>query len=224
MAEFIEVAANKASLACRKTVHGVGINDAWYKTSGKDTEGNDARCPYYKTWRNMLMRAYCTKYQIEQPSYLGCTVSKQWHLFSTFRQWMEKQDWRGKELDKDLLQEGNKEYNPDICIFVTRRLNSLLINGKSMRGPYPQGVSWNKKSGRYLVQCSLSGRRVNVGYYDNLQEAELAHCKVKGRGIAEAAYSEEALADSRLTPALLRHAAKFTERAEELTKLINKTT
>jgi len=39
---------------------------------------------------------------------------------------MERQDWEGKHLDKDILIPGNKIYSPDRCIFVSSLINLLI--------------------------------------------------------------------------------------------------
>ena len=105
-----------------KLVYGVGINDAEYVVVKREEVGNvDGkrkrktvwRCPFYKTWSSMLRRCYSTKYQERCPTYMGCSVSEEWHTFSVFRNWMESQDWQDTQLDKDLLVEGNKVYSPE---------------------------------------------------------------------------------------------------------------
>ena len=62
---------------------------------------------------------------------------------------MEKQDWEGKFIDKDLLFPGNKVYGPDTCVFVTRQLNNLFTDHGG-RGPHKQGVYKHGQSKRYV--------------------------------------------------------------------------
>lgn len=223
MEEFIEVAIRDKYFNRRTLEFGVGINDAWYVV--RSNHGVVKECPYYKRWRSMLRRCYSSATQSKQPTYVGCYVHKSWLMFSTFRLWMEKQDWVGKALDKDLLLYGNKEYGPVSCMFVSQSLNSILCDSGATRGLYPMGVDLHKATGKFRWRCRSSNwGHTKSGLCDTVHKAERAYCIAKATVITKAAYSEEALADSRLTPALLRHAAKFTERAEELTKLINKTT
>ena len=77
----------------------------------------------YKKWREMLARCYCEKYQTKKPSYLGCTVSEEWHNFQVFAEWFYS-NFNGSnncELDKDLLVLGNKESTArDLCVNPTR--------------------------------------------------------------------------------------------------------
>lgn len=95
-----------------KLVCGIGINNADYTTSLREElpKVNGKRkyrilwaCPFYKLWASMLQRCYSEKRLIKDPSYVGCSVHPDWHRFMNFRSWMEKQDWEGMELDKDIL-------------------------------------------------------------------------------------------------------------------------
>ena len=104
-------------------VYGVGINDADYPVSARDENGKEWRCPFYKTWKNMLARCYSPAFQRNQPLYKGCSVDERWHRFSHFKSWMLEQDWEDKQLDKDRKFEGNQVYGPDTCQFLSRGEN-----------------------------------------------------------------------------------------------------
>lgn len=117
-----------------KLVHGVGVNDANYpvvnysstnKITGKPTQ---TICIFYNTWKAMLERCYSESLKRRRPSYIGCTVCEEWLLFSNFKVWMETQDWKGNQLDKDLLIEHNKVYSPETCLFLSREVNSFLTS------------------------------------------------------------------------------------------------
>ena len=216
MEMFMEKAASKASLGQRKLVCGVGINDAWYSTSYKNKTGQWVQCPYYNRWCGMLERAYGTKYQEKYPTYVGCTVSEEWLLFSNFRSWMEKQDWEGKQLDKDILVPDNKVYGGETCIFVSSGINNLLIGNGASRGKYPQGVYWNKRDSRYVAMCRVKGVQKNVGSFRSEREAELAYCTFKANLIISASNEKEASSDLRVKNGLLLHAKKFTDRVSAL--------
>jgi len=93
-------------------VFGVATSDSSYVTQ-KTIDGVMVVCPFYRKWISMLTRCYSKNYQLRHPTYKGCSVSDEWLLFSAFKSWMKKQDWDGKQLDKDLLISGNKIYSPD---------------------------------------------------------------------------------------------------------------
>lgn len=141
-------------LAAPKLVYGVGRNDADYAVrkfetigcvNGKQKQKLVWVCPYYRTWHSMLSRCYSIKAQNRRPTYKGCSVSDDWLTFSVFKSWMEKQDWEGKQLDKDLLFEGNKVYSADACVFVTQMVNTFVCDGGAARGEWLIGVHWCKK-------------------------------------------------------------------------------
>lgn len=106
-------------------VYGFGIADA--PVSYRDAKGRVKPCPHYTAWESMLIRCYSKERRRSYPSYEGCTVDERWRLFSSFREWREKQDWVGKQLDKDLLVEGNKVCGPDTCAMISRSLNTFIV-------------------------------------------------------------------------------------------------
>ena len=186
MNEFKETPATKLSLAKRKPVHGVGVNDADYLTIQK-INNKMVVCPFYRRWHSMLQRCYDPKFQTTHPTYIGCVVCEDWLLFSNFKKWMENQDWKDKALDKDLINQGNREYNPNNCLFITQALNNLLNDNKSVRGLYPQGVDFIKSSGKFRSQTSYNGKRKHLGYFETAKEASKVYKKEKYRIINEIA-------------------------------------
>ena len=174
----------------KKLAYGAGINDADYVVEKRETigyvDGKQKRklvwfCTYYKAWDNMLKRCYYIKTQELRTTYKGCTVSEEWLTFSNFKAWMEKQDWEGKQLDKDLLFEGNKIYRPETCVFVTGAVNSFTTDSGATRGEWLIGVYWHKPSEKFLAKCSnpLSGEREYLGLFTCEQEAHEAWLKRK---------------------------------------------
>ena len=162
-----------------RLVQGVGINDADYVTEKKETiNGKYVRvwiCPFYRTWTNMLERCYSEKYHQRQPTYKGCKVCDEWLIFSNFKKWMEQQDWEGKQLDKDLLVEGNKVYSPNTCIFVDHKINSFVIDRAASRGEYMIGVHWDKYANKFIAQCGnpFTSKPEYLGLFADELEAHL---------------------------------------------------
>jgi len=185
----------------RKPLFGVGINDSDYITNYTDKYGNSKTCPYYSRWCSMLNRCYSSNYHIRNPTYIGCTVSKEWLTFSNFKKWMETQDYIGKDLDKDILIEGNKVYSKDTCCFVSSDINSLLVDNKAARGKYPVGVCLHKPSDKYRAQISINGKVKNLGYHTTIQEASNTYNIAKANYIIEKANE---LKDIRVKEALIK--------------------
>lgn len=173
MNDFPYIPTNKKSLLMRKSLCGVGINDAWYMVCPK-IDGKKVMCPFYRTWSDMLRRCYDSNYHAKHPTYIGCTVCEEWLTFSNFKAWMKTQDWEGKALDKDIITPNNKHYSPDTCVFVSRKINNLLVDRGNDRGEYPIGVYL--KSNKYYAQCSIgTGRQKHLGVHDNPEDASKAY-------------------------------------------------
>jgi hypothetical protein len=178
MNEFIEIPANNNSASKRKPIYGVGINDAPYMIQIK-IDGKRYDCHYYRIWSEMLRRCYNPKYHAWKPTYIECSVSDDWLIFSNFKKWMKLQDWKDKELDKDLLVAGNKTYSADTCVFIPRTINNLLNRSLSNKGLYPTGVSYHKAAKKFAAQCNIFGKSKHIGVYPTAEEAHKAYKKVK---------------------------------------------
>jgi len=200
---FIETPANKNSLANRTLLFGVGINDAPYKTHYIDSNGKKTRCPYYVAWSNMLKRCYCKKSLENNKTYALCFVDEEWHTFSTFKKWMSTQDWKGKYLDKDILERGNKIYSKKSCIFITNKVNTFLAYDLKTRGAYPQGVCFHNQVNKFISRCKVDGVWRSLGCYKTPEEASAAYKQFKSKHILEVA--EEYKNEPRLYEALKNH-------------------
>ena len=132
-----------------KLVHGVGVNDLGYRVQINEYVTKDGgervlkpvfRCKYYAAWERMLKRCYSNKYLEINPTYIDASVCNEWLSASAFKKWMEKQDWQGNCLDKDIIVPKSKIYSPDTCAFVLNETNSFVIACDASRGDYPIGV------------------------------------------------------------------------------------
>lgn len=204
-------------LSTPKLVYGVGINDADYAVQRKETIGYvDGKqkqkliwiCPYYSTWTDMLSRCYSSKYQDRKPTYKGCSVSEDWLTFSHFKSWMETQDWEGKQLDKDLLFEGNKIYSVETCVFVTPMINSFTIDSGAARGEWLIGVCWHKGANKFISSCSnpFTKKREHLGYFTCELEAHQAWLK---RKLEQAHELADIQTDERVAKALIERYTNY---------------
>ncbi len=194
-----------------KLVCGIGVNDADYVVQVKETIGYvDGKqkqrlvymCPFYQTWKDMIKRGYSEKLKLRHKTYRDCTVCEEWHLFSTFRKWMETQDWEGKQLDKDLLVPANKVYSPETCVFVSQQVNLFLIDRGSKRGKYKIGCCWNKREGKFQSNCGnpFTGKSQHLG---NFTDEEGAHQAWLAKKLEYAYGLAELQTDVRIAKALI---------------------
>ncbi len=157
-----------------KLVYGIGINDADYVVDTK-TESGRLTCPFYKKWKAMLERCYSVRNLLRHPSYIGCSVCEEWFTFSNFKKWMEKQDWQGKDLDKDIIGDG-RVYSPENCCFVLPELNNFLTDAKARRGKLMIGVSLHKRNGTYdsMIRNPFTKKLEHLGSHDDELKAHKA--------------------------------------------------
>ena len=175
---FVEKQFTRCTSPNRRPLRGVGINDANYPI---EIKVNNKRycCPFYKRWSGMIDRCYSADCHERHPTYKDCLVCDEWLTFSNFRAWMKKQDWKGKCLDKDVLIQGNKVYSPETCLFIDENINLLLNTRDAKRGKYKIGVCYHKSSGKFLSRIRKHGQLINLGSYNNEDDAHKAYLKEK---------------------------------------------
>lgn len=167
-----------------KLVYGWGVNDVDYCVSGyTKIDGKRVRtweCPYYKDWNDMLCRGSSQRLKKNRPTYETCTICEEWKYLSNFIKWVDSQpnkDWQNCCLDKDLLGE-TKEYQPNNCSYISKGLNSFIIDSKKSRGSLFIGVALfpkNKKN-PYQAYCSnpFTRKQEHLGYFATELEAHKA--------------------------------------------------
>lgn len=115
-----------------KMIYNIGINDM-PKGWKRKTEWN---LRVYSTWQGMLMRCYSDKYLEKYPTYKKCWVCDRWLLLSNFVEdivkikgydlWLNNPSKR-IALDKDIIDEKNKCYCLEKCMFVTNSDNAKKV-------------------------------------------------------------------------------------------------
>lgn len=185
-----------------RLVYGVGVNDADYNVCKTGLVNGKKKtlevCPYYMRWKGVIERCHSERFLRKNPSYEGCTLVSEWLRFSNFKSWMEIQEWRGKQLDKDILILGNKLYGPETCVFVDQKVNTFLVESNSIRGACLIGVFLDKESGKYRARCCSveTGKQECLGRHSTEQEAHQAWLdfKLKQAYILVAEQSDERVA------------------------------
>jgi len=204
-----------------KLVYGVGVNDATYRvqkfeTVGYTEEGKQIQkliwvCPFYSRWKGMLQRCYSKVEHKRYPNYIGCHAVSEWHKFSNFKAWMERQDWEGNHLDKDILFPGNKIYGPETCVFVAANVNIFLTESTSSQGEWPVGVSFHKEKAKFQAQCNdvVTGKRKHLGCYKTPEAAHKAWLSFK---LEQARILASKQTDKRIAKALIERYENYNER------------
>lgn len=150
----------------------------------------------YNTWGHMMRRCYDESLRKKYPTYKNCIVCEEWHNYSNFYEWYNKNycqfGYGSMCLDKDILLKGNKVYSPKTCIFVDNRINCLFTKTNATRGKYPIGVYFNKKNNKFVAQCSIimdNGKKQQkyLGIYNDQNEAFYKYKEFKEKYIKEIA-------------------------------------
>lgn len=170
-AEYSVFKNGKVACPYEPRVYGKG-----YLGEGKYLKSeNGKHTKYYDIWNKMLQRCYDIKYHEKYPTYKNCEVEKYFLNFQNFCKWCDINYYEIKderiELDKDILNKGNKIYSRENCIFVPRRINTLIVNRKNDRGNLPIGVSYEKDINKFKASCGNKGKRINLGRYNTPEEA-----------------------------------------------------
>lgn len=196
-----------------KLIFGVGVNDATYCVYQK-IDNKIVACPFYVVWVSMLRRCYSGVCHGQHPTYVGCSVCDEWLNFSTFKMWMETQDWEGKQLDKDVLTPDNKIYRPEACVFLSRMINVFTTERTSARGIHPIGVTFLQRLGKYQsnVRNPFTGKKEYLGLFDSPVEA---HHAWRMRKIYFASQLGSLQNDQRVTDALISRYENY-QNIEEL--------
>lgn len=186
-----------------KPIFGVGINDSDFVCHSISNTGKVISCVFYSRWKSMLQRCYDKKHLERNPCYVGCSVANEWLLFTNFKKWMEKQNYSdGRQLDKDILCPGNKEYGPAVCLFVPAKINSIMGSHEKSRGNYPLGVYRHKFSGLFNARIKKGDRVHSLGYFKCQNKAHEVYLLEKSKFLIETADLLGPTEDPRIAPAL----------------------
>jgi hypothetical protein len=157
----------------------------------------------------MLARCYDPDYLNKYPNYRDVTVCEEWKFFSQFIAWAETKDWEEKQLDKDILIPGNKDYRPDACLVVTHPINNLkLIDPRKYLGDYAQCVYLSERENgpdKYVAGIQMDGVHKRLGTFLTVAAASSAYCKKKAEYLRDLAEKQEPI----LKEALLRWAVIY---------------
>jgi hypothetical protein len=185
----------------KNLTQGAGINDGKYPT-----KVNGVKQKTYILWVNMLNRCYRQKTKDLQPTYDECTVSNNFKYYTYFFEWCNKQigfETTDYQLDKDLLDKGNKIYSEDTCLFIPSHINKVLTKRQLDRGLLPIGVI--KHGNNYQAQCSTYGIRKCIGTFNTPELAFNAYKAFKEAHIKELAEKYKDTIDPRAYQALLNY-------------------
>ena len=191
------------------SVYGVGfVGQGQYRISigGKLTKSCNL-------WIRMLERAYEKKHKEKQPTYIGCSVFKQWLNFQNFACWVAEnynpETMQGWQLDKDILVKGNKVYSPETCCFVPREINTLFTLRQNKRGDYPIGVTKNLNT--FQSNIVMYGKRAYLGGFTTPEKAFEKYKTTKEEYIKDVANKWKPQLTETVYEALIKYRVEITD-------------
>lgn len=211
----------------KKIINKENKNEEMYKIRvfnkgyiGEEISNNYTQTISYSYWYAMLRRVYSEKQLKLKPTYKQVEVCEEWLNYTNYKQWFDKNYYtiqdQQMELDKDILDKGNKIYCPEKCIFVPHNINSLFTKSNKARGDLPIGVYFKKKNNKYCSQCNTitkEGKRYNayLGLFNTPEEAFYAYKTFKENYIKEVADEYRDRIPQKLYEAMYRYEVKITD-------------
>lgn len=167
----------------------------------------------YKYWYGMLMRCYDKELHEKEPTYKGCIVCEEWLNFQNFAKWFDENyyevDGQRMQLDKDILNKGNKLYSPETCVFVPQRINNLFTKNNKKRGTYPIGVTFEDRRNKFKSSCCIyvNNKTYNkfLGRFNTPEEAFYRYKEFKEQYIKEVADQYKELIPQTLYEAMYKY-------------------
>ena len=134
-----------------------------------------------KSRRYFNVKARCgTAYQKENPRYYGTYMCDEWlEDREAFYKWLDENyyvvEGEQMDIDKDILQYGNKQYHPDLCLIVPHSINAFFENievGKT-------NITYNSKTEKYSVKITDDKKNIGATDIDSYNEALDIYCDIK---------------------------------------------
>lgn len=169
-------------------------------------------------WTNLTQR--CKRggsLQKAFPAYEG--VENGFEDFQEFAEWCQTQhgytnkDEKGRfwQLDKDILEKGNRVYRPDLCVFIPPVLNRLLETSKRSRGECPIGVYASRNSFIGTVLRGVLGEPTLRKSFPTAEEAFFFYKEGKEAYIKQVADKYRGVIDDCVVEALYAYKVEITD-------------
>ena len=173
----------------KSLIYGVGVNDLLLTNKSIS----------YRRWFGILQRCYSPTTKQAAKNYEGCTICKEWHKFSNFKKWFDENYVEGWQIDKDIIENGNKVYSPETCCFVPRTINIFFIKPKrDKRGVFKAG-------NKFVALYSKYNKSVMSVRFDTIDEAYNLYCNERNKYAKELAEKYKDTLDIRVYNKLMNY-------------------
>lgn len=188
-----------------KLVYGVGVRDDHISSDRKITKTG-------RLWHGILGRCFGENNKDKFKTYIDCSVSEDWLVYSNFKRDIESMVGYGEEgwhLDKDILFKGNRLYSRETCCFVPQHINARFKRSSKNNTGLPSGVQIRNsgKTVKYISTCNdIDCNKVYLGRFETIDEARIAYVHAQHNVILEMVDLYEDKLDSRVIVALVKRA------------------
>ena len=128
------------------------------------------------------MKARCGKeYQDRNPRYYGTYMCDKWlEDREAFYKWLDENYYevegeKQMDIDKDILQYGNKQYHYNLCLIVPHSINTFYENIEVGKTSITQNVLTKK----YTVKVYDNGQWICANSIDTYNHALDKYCEIK---------------------------------------------
>ena len=135
-----------------------------------------------KSSRYSNMKARCGKeYQDRNPRYYGTYMCDEWlEDREAYYKWLDENYYevegeKQMDIDKDILQYGNKQYHPDLCLIVPHSINTFFENIEVGKTNITQSLITKK----YKVKVYDNGEWICANNIDTYNRALNIYCDIK---------------------------------------------
>ena len=141
-----------------------GLNEQKYKkynvAYNTSTDKKIYNSKEYHAWSYMLRLAYDNSEEyIKKRKGQNITICEEWLDFANFNDWFGENyytvDDETMDLCRNILDQDNNEFCPDMCIFVPRRIMQLITPKNLSKNNLPRGVGFRETTGTYYSTCYM---------------------------------------------------------------------
>lgn len=134
--------------------------------------------PTHSSWGAMKRRCYDKNFLgYEKYGGRGITVCDRWLDYKNFLADMGE---RPDSMSIDRI-DVNGNYEPSNCRWADREAQNHNQNRRADNTSGIPGVNWHTKQSKWVARISIRGKRISLGYFNNLADAELAYINAKNK-------------------------------------------
>ncbi|MCI0767436.1 AP2 domain-containing protein [Bacillus sp. TL12] len=131
----------------------------------------------YSSWHNMITRCTYKKHEsFKDYKDRGITVCDRWLSFDNFIADMGEKPFPNYSIERI---DNDKGYYPENCIWADRKTQQRNQRVRHDNESGIRGVYFETRSGKYKAIIYMGKKRIQLGSFDNIEEAKQARLKAE---------------------------------------------